>query len=583
MTGIGNSPIRLPRGFGWTVSVVLCGVLTLGCAGEGGGASSKLKEAAKEREQAANAEVKNLTAAYVASLTKDFPTEWKAEVGVEHPMSVWRKKAITGGLKKLALARAKELSDTPNAKVLRDAVLVFEAVSDYWLGKEVKGPAVKKEWEEGYEESKKVAAKEGERELIPLPRYIQNLEQLASAGPYVMIGDFEQLLPHVLHSYKYSTYRGATRNTSFSLYWQVMYDFYRLRDDTGPEQYQPYRDRLCKEKLNGKCAVPYESRDIVLKKIYFDKLLGQIAQFRKKYPESGLESLLTQFEAHVTKERDSAVVPEEYPVMPNTIAPVWASPYTVLTLGPNGAELSTDDPDDKDKRRKKVLMETPESWALTDSQASALATAFSDEIKSLRADGATVDYTTQVYLHFDKSIPLTVLATVASAFSDAGTKLVDFVGRRRFDETLQLRRVPGAVLDSEAGAAFNVEAHGTKWGCTPLASLAETNVVPDIAQHEIFVNAAGFTAGPKGKVDVKASWKDDLNAISDWVEKTDKPTLIGVHTELNYEQLHKVLNAVAVRCETADCVKPRLVNKLLLALCADPVKVESKKRKKRRK
>ena len=109
-----------------------------------------------------------------------------------------------------------------------------------------------------------------------------------------------------------------------------------------------------------------------------------------------------------------------------------------------------------------------------------------------------------------------MLSTIAGAFADAGTKLVDFVGRRRFDGTLQLRRVPGAVLDAEAAVAFNVTAHGAKWGCKPLASLAETNVVPDIAQHEIFVNATGFTAGPKGKVEVKAKWSDDLKTISEW-------------------------------------------------------------------
>ena len=408
----------------------------VGCQDGGSGASSKLEQAKKARENAAAAETQKLVDAYIATLTTAIPEDLTAKVGAEHPISIWRKSALDGRLIKLARTRVRELSDTANVTKLQDALLLFEAVSDYWLGKEVKGPEVKKEWEEGYEESKKVAAKEGERERIPLPKYMKQLEQLAGTGPYALIGDFELLLPHILHAYKFRTYRGVTQMTSFSPYWQVLYDFNRLRDAEGPEQYQPYRDRLCKERLDGKCSVPYESRDIVLKQIYFGKLLERIAEFRKKYPESGLGVLLDRAEKHIAKERELSVVPEEYPVLPNTKAHVWASPYTVLKVGPKGAELSTDDPDDKDKRRIKKLAEAPDSWDLDAAQAEALSTAFQTEIQSLRNDGATVDYTTQVYLHFDKSIPLTVLATIASTFDAAGIKLIDFVGRRRFDGTL---------------------------------------------------------------------------------------------------------------------------------------------------
>ncbi|MFT7621966.1 MAG: hypothetical protein ACI9WU_001131, partial [Myxococcota bacterium] len=363
--------------------------------------------------------------------------------------------------------------------------------------------------------------------------------------------------------------------------WQVMFELPRTRDADGPESYQPYRDRLCKTKLGTACDVPYEHRDIAVRRLYMERVITAVADFRKQYEGRGFEPILEYFTADLEKEKNAAVIPEEYPVLASTKSPVWTSPYTVLNIGPKGAVIESDNPDDRNKRTTEELLPARTDWNLNAETGNALGDKLGESLVAMRDAGAGADYTTQVYVHADKSVPVRVFKYLTRAYGPANMKLIDFVARRRFDGTRRLRRVPANTMDAEAIWPVAVPHPGGVWGCTPVASLADSNVIPDMIQHYVFASKAGIVAGAAGKSELKVALDGDLAALGKWVTDTDKPTMIAVHGDLTNEQMHKVLSAVAFRCADKACEKPDLVSKLALGICetgAPPSKpVETKK------
>ncbi len=560
--------------FGLLVSVAGCG--------KKGGLGDKVAKANEERKETANKEIDAVVDRYLKHLLDILPPAGTKPVPGQPPLMLkWRKQAAAKeDLAALCRERATELKDAGAEDVFQDCALLFDAIDNYWLGREVKGPAKKQEWEEGYQASLKVAAKEGAREMVPLNQHVKNMKELGreEGAPWRIVADFELLLPHLMQVYQFRSYKGVIQATSFSRVWQVMFDLPRTRDAMGPESYQPYRDRLCKTKLGDRCKVPYESRDIAVRRAYLEAVIEAVASFRKKYEalealhkkyaDRGFGPILEYFTADLENEKNAAVVPEEYPVLPSTRSPVWSSPYTVLVIGPKGATLETDDPADKNKRKVFEILEARDSWALDEETATTLVDKVVDRIVGLREEGAGPDYTTQVYYHFDKDVPARLFGTMSRAYQGAGLKLVDFVARRRFDGTLRVRRVPGNIMDEEVRTAI-LATHPKKgaWGCLPVASLADSNLIPDMIQHYVFASKDGVVGGAKGKSEVSAALDGDLSAIGKWVTDTDKPTLIAVHGDLTNDDMHKVLSAVSFRCKDEACEKPDLVSKLALGIC----------------
>lgn len=560
------------------IAVVLAGV-TLGCGDSD--VANKMKKAKEERNAGANEAVEALLQEYVTALVDRIPPETdKGTAGEPHPMSKWRKEVAGIDFAAKAKKRGEELKDTPAAADLADAVLLFTAVRDYWLGRNLEGPELKKEWEEGYEASAKVAAKKGEKERISLKQHEATMKQLGAGTPWEMVADFEMMLPHIIQVYRYKMFRSDIQVTSFSRFLQVIYEYERINDDTGPEQYSPYRDRLCDAKIGDACKVPYESRDIVVKRVYMERLGERLAAFKKKHGGRGLDGLIGRFVARVEAEVKDAVVPPEYPVMPDTLSPVWSAAYTILEVGSKGAILHTNDPNEKDTRVKKVLLDPRADWNLSAEDKLTLSTNLATEIGSLRDEGAGADYTTQLYLQLDKEVPFSVVTALLPAMKPANIKLLDFVGRRRIDGTLQIKRMPGSVFDETAAMPF---APSGGLVCWPVASLGATNVPPDLAKHTVWLKPGGkVTAGPEGKTEITATLADAAK-VGEWVRKLDKPTLVGVWPTVTNAELHALFNAVAVKCdEPKECTKPQLVDKLVLAACenGDVPKDEDDKKKK---
>ena len=214
----------------------------------------------------------------------------------------------------------------------------------------MKGPAVKKEWKR-LRRVEKVAAKEGERERIPLLDYLKTLSQPLTAGTRLSVTGVAAAR-HTLIQIPDTPADPTRRFRHTGRFCMTLRDFVTILDLSDISRI----DRLCKVKLDGKCAVPYESRDIV-ETIYFDKLLEMIAAFRTKHPKSGRRAI--DAPKVTKKERGLSIVPEEYPVMPILRSSVGIPVHGAENRA-RAQELSTDDPD-KDKRRVKQLMDAPAS------------------------------------------------------------------------------------------------------------------------------------------------------------------------------------------------------------------------------
>ncbi|MFT7625227.1 MAG: hypothetical protein ACI9WU_004418, partial [Myxococcota bacterium] len=243
--------------------VVALGIFLTGCGKKSGGLSGKLEKANEERESAASSGATAIIDRYVQGMVKVMPPAGAPSLpGKPSPMSIWRKTAAEDNIAAVCKEQGAEFGDTGAGPMYQDCALLFAAVRNYWLGREVKGPAKKKEWEEGYQASLKVAAREGAREMIPLNDHVKQMKELGreDGSTWRVVADFELLLPHLMQIYQYRTYQGVIQATSFSRVWQVMFELPRTRDADGPESYQPYRDRLCKTKLGTACDVPYEHR-----------------------------------------------------------------------------------------------------------------------------------------------------------------------------------------------------------------------------------------------------------------------------------------------------------------------------------
>lgn len=531
----------------------------------------RFAEKGAERDEVGKAAIKSLMDKYVETLVSTLPpAAVKPVEGKPSPMLEWRRNAAKFDMKALAEQKAAELGDTEAATILRDGALVFGAVGDFWLGRSLQGPALKQEWEEGYQESQRVAARQGAREVIPLPAHVAAMKELGSRPEWQPVADFEILLPHLIQLYQYRTYPLFAQGTSFSRVWQVMFDLPRKREADGPESYQPYRDRLCKDKLGDACKVPYEHRDVMVRRAYVERVIAQVEAFRKAHPDVGLEPVLQRFAADLARELREAILPEEYPVLPDTLAWTWSSPYTVLAVGPKGITLETDNPEDRHERLTKELMGARVDWALDEETATALVDKLVAEIRELADAGAGPDYTTQLLYHFDKSVPVQLLATLSRALKPAGVKLVDFVGRRRADDSLRIRRVPGTAVDEEARVPIDLAGPaGEAWKCLPVASLGDGNIIPSMAKHWVLATGAQVRAGTAGKVAASADLGGDLTPLVSWLKETDKITLVGVKGTLTTQQLHSIIGRLAYRCPDlgSECEGAQLVDKLLLAIC----------------
>ena len=551
--------------------ITLTFVLAAGC-GKQSDIGGKLKAKAEERTATANKEITAVVDTYIQGMTDILPAPGtKSPVGQPPLMHKWRKQAAASkDLAKLCTEKAAEMGDTPVAASFKDGALLFKAVQEYWLGRAMKGPAKKEEWEDGYQDSLRVAAKDGAKEVISMWQHIASMKELGreKGGPWRSVADFELLLPHLMQVYQFRSYKGIIQATSFSRVWQVMFEFKRKMESDGPEQFQTWKDRLCREKLAKECDVPYEHREIVLRRLYLEKLIAAVADFRKTYEGQGYEPILDYFTSDLEKEKDSAVVPPEYPVLPDTRSPASSGEYTILSIGPKGAILFSDDPNEKTKRTSVTLMEARADWSLTDEEAVTLADKFVEAHEKMREDGAGVDYTTQVFYHFDKNVPIKVLGQLSAAYKGAGTKLIDFVGRARPDGSQKIRRIPGNAMDPEAlppvPVSFGPDQATT---CIPIASLYDSQVLPDMVKHFVWVTKDSVHAGAAGKREVSAKLGGDLKKIGDWVNKTDKPTMIALKDTLTNQQLHHVFNEVALKCPDEKCVKPQFVSKLVVGIC----------------
>lgn len=547
-------------------------LMVLGC-GRNKDLESKHKKAKDERAEKAKGEVGTLISEYAAGLNENLPPpDAKGQLRKDHPMKTWRLAAAERNLAAKADKRAQLLKATPSAEDLRDAGLLFAAIKKYWLGKEVERRHVKKVYEEGHEESKKLAAKEGARDKLTLDEYVKMLRGLGAKPPLDEVAEFEELLPHIIHSYQYRLYPGDSKKTFFSQYWQALYALPRLKeknelDQTVLEQYAPYRDRLCKLKLAGKCDVPYEWRDVAARGAFMETLIARLDAFDKKHPDSELKPLTARFRLHLQGEVEKSRVPEEYPDLPTTVSLISASADTMLIAGPKGLTMEADEPGSAEGARRIVtLIKEGDPMDLLDEETvKSLQDTFKSEMRKLADDGGLPRHTTEVYIHFDRTVKLKVLDQISSTFGPLGILVVDFVARRRSDGSRRLRGLKADVVGEAARTPLKVPVGGAAWTCRPLASIS---AIPKVAEGYLMADATTITGIVKKGNAVKVSqpMSSKLEKVGEWA-RGQKRIIVGLKEDLTYGQLHKVMNLmVPADCKDSACVIQKMTGRTI-AIC----------------
>lgn len=543
----------------------------------------QVKKKADERAAAAESVVGEAVKKYVDGLVGTLPSaDVKPSKDVKWPLRTWKKEAVANAkMAEYCAAKADELSDTPAAVAFTDGKLLFEAVHHHWVGREL---IETKKKDAQFEDSPDKGPKSLGRERSELPEFVANMKQLGRGddSPWRVVADFELLMPHLLKVNEFRMYRGVIQDTSFSPVWQIMFEFARTRDDEGPEQFGPYRNRLCKEKLGEACNVNYEYRDVAVRKIYLEKVDAAVKAFRVQHPDSGLEPVLDYFGRDLADELSRAVIPEEYPVLSSTRRGIWTSVDTFLIVGPKGAILESDDPKDQHKRLSVKLMDPRDSWDLDTETAQGLVDSLAKGITDMRDNGAQVRATTVIYYHFDRSVPAKLIGQLTQAYKPAGLKAAHFVARRRYDGQNALRRVPAQSIHEEALRAVTLTTPLGVMKCMPVGSLNDSDVVPEGITHYVAAKGGKVVAGKSATAAVSAPLGGDLEPLSKFVNDEERPTIIAIDAAMTNEQMHEVLSAIAFNCGDEACERPNLVSGLLLSVCdyemPEPPPEEKKKK-----
>ena len=229
--------------------------------------------------------------------------------------------------------------------------------------------------------------------------------------------------------------------------------------------------------------------------------------------------------------------------------------------------METDDPADRAERTSAELMGKRDDWNLESDLGKGLAVELADQLKAWRADGQTTEYITEVFFVSAREVPVKLIAYLEGAFEDVDIQLVNLVARRQLDGTRKLRRVHLTVADLEGRKPLPVAHPGGTWTCKPIGSLGDFKVPPDLSQGFVMATTKEVVAGTAGKMKLKAPLNGDLGPIKKWLWELKKPAMLAVKDNLSYEQLHTLMNGVAIKCDNDKCVRPKLAEKLVLAIC----------------
>ncbi len=560
-------------------------ILTVFTACKGKGIEDRLKAKHAERGDEARAAAEGLLTTYAKAMLDNMPAEGIYRTPDGDPAILqWRRLVAWAGIEKQARELSATYKETDSRRLILDAMVIVEALNEYWLGRVIAGL-------QGIDELGEERADGSDRVEVPLAEHMERLDELAKdrdGHDWLKVIDFERVLPYLLPVYRFLA-NGAGPRRNDVPFMGAVFELPPSDKRAVEESYRSYRDRVCAERVDGGCKVPYEHRDKVVMGAYIAKMSNRLEAYREKHP-GFLQKVQARIRGDLKVAAKAARVPPEYPLLPDTMAS-WASPpLTQVFIGANGARFYSKGP------RHDVqidMLAAPKSWGLTAVERNKMGDEVSRLLGDVRDAGAHDLYYGELHLQLDRSVPVSVLTALRRVFQDGIATHAWFVGRRRHDGSLRRAAFGGAGVDKESALPIAVPLGDTTQVCRPVVGIGTDAIsAADIRAH-LVVDGNTLTLQdppppvvepgkepPAVKEPVRpptpprapvtaALTGDRLKAVAMRRELRTRgeAVLLAVPHSMTYDQLHQLVNTVAIACDEPVCNKSRVTAKLLLAVC----------------
>jgi hypothetical protein len=574
---------------GAAAGVVFCACLSgclLGCS-RGGSIGDRARAAGDERVAESEQAALSLVESYAKVMASFLPQAGIHRSPSGDPaMTAWRQVVAWQPMAKKAEMLSGKYEGTPGRKLILDGLLVIEALSDYWLGRVLSGL-------QEIGDLGNAAADGSDRVDVPLSEHLDRLTELAERDPrhpWQKVIAFERLLPHFRPGWRFlANGRGPARNDI--PFMASVFELEPLDRNGLEESYSSWRDRLC-SKLKGACRVPYEHRNRVVAGAWAPRMGDKLDAYIAQHGEWSLTDVVARLRQDLADVSAAAVIPPEYPVLPDTRVGWSVRPLSQLLAGSKGVRFESKSPG---ADVSIDVLAPVAGWKHHPSEVAKLAKEVTRLLEDVARAGAMDLWTGELYLLWEDDVPMRILRGLSGA-AEGGLAHLWFVGRRRYDDSLRMAAFGGVVpIDEDATPVLIAHGDAT-WDCAPIASLGGSDVSAGQVTRHLFVDGKTLTLALKPPPstmdtpgdaaetpDAKAPTAGDAgipevipaaipSPITEphgvagqpvirkalWDRK--EPVLLALHEDVTWGQLHTLVDTLALE-------ENRVARNLLLAVC----------------
>ena len=361
------------------------------------------------------------------------------------------------------------------------------------------------------------------------------------------------------------------RVTRFFTYWKLVWGF-----EPKTSLFQEETNKLCNTKLGAYCKdIPMELRPFQVMRPYYEKVVANIGDFKKQYPQSPYNPFLSRVSQQYQECIKNVPKWEEKPVLAEirstVAAPIGGN--AVLYVTDEGVALM-----DNLLRKKDVAPKTTDDkgneketgppWQPTWAPDAGLTTAISALVEDVRSSKISNFNQSIVLLVTQANIPVRYLGAAlrATIVGDHAKEWfsVMLVGRNRSDGSNRRAGYMMSLLATDKAVAFKLKAKGSKkaskckaWGV----------IGKDVYDAKGFSSVVFVDDGKlyTGKLAVDGTVRSQLaisgdtsgKALESWGDQQTSSIVVAVPETATYTDLLRALNGVALRCEKDECRNER--------------------------
>ena len=357
------------------------------------------------------------------------------------------------------------------------------------------------------------------------------------------------------------------RVTRYFTYWLLIFDF-----KAKSSLFQEETNTLCNAKMGDFCKeIPMEQRPFQVMKPYYNKVLEEIAGYKKEFPQSPwnafLDRIAAQYQQRVKNVPKWEEVPVLAPIRSTVAAPVGGN--AVLYIEEDGIALMENvlrragqapkEMDDKGEQKEIGPVWEP-NWK-RDAELERQISVLAEDVRS-----STVSQFNQ------STVLLITLATVPVSFIRAALSAtvigehakewptVMLVGRRRGDGSNRRAGYLLSIMASDKTVSFKLIPPGQK---KALECVAWANIGKQTFEAKGFAPVVWHDRKKvwTGKLATNGEMRDAEGAdghgegprLEPWAERQNTSIVVATPPDATYAELLEALNGVAHRCEKERC------------------------------